>query len=231
MSAPRARRVRVAGPTRLAAFTLLTGFGLGVLGLALSACGRDEGAGRGEREARGSASAGADGAPVPGSDSTGTKAAGGSGAAGRREIEQVRMARAALAHARIPLYPGSEGLDATEFEANTIPFVAVDFFSLDPPERVVAFYDENLRALTQQRNTTREPGAVRYEFESPFSGLAVRPWQPTGTDSLALVTRFDRRDAQGVTSEELDAYGHFLSKARTHVVVNVPRPEPKGSAS
>jgi hypothetical protein len=46
-----------------------------------------------------------------------------------------------------------------------------------------------------------------------------------------MLQRFDRRDAQGVTSAELDAYGKFLARARTHVVVNLPRAEPKGAAS
>lgn len=152
-------------------------------------------------------------------------------AADPSEIEEVRKARAALASAGIAVYPGSQGLDSTEFEANTTPFIAIDFFSLDPPSRVVAFYDRELKELTTRRNATLEPGVVRYEFERAFSGLAVKPWDPKGADSLASVQRFDRRDAQGVTTDELDAYGIFLGKARTHVVVNLPRPESGKDAS
>ncbi len=142
------------------------------------------------------------------------------------DVEPVRLARAALAWSKIPLYPGARGLDATEFDANTAPFVSVDFFSTDPMDRVVAFYDRNLEGLTARRRIAREEGAVRYEFERSFSGLAVKPWEPAGADSSGLLARFDRRDAEGVTSTELDAYGRFLTTARTHVVVNVPRPEP-----
>jgi hypothetical protein len=142
-------------------------------------------------------------------------------------VEPVRLARAAFASAGIPLYPGARALDATEFEANTAPFIAAEFFTLDPPDRVAAFYDRELRRVTRRRNTTLEPGVVRYEFERAFSGLAVKPWRPDGDDRPALLARFDRRDAQGVTSAELDAYGAFLAAARTQVVVNLPRPEPR----
>jgi hypothetical protein len=143
------------------------------------------------------------------------------------DVEPVRLARAAFASAGIALYPGARALDATEFEANTAPFIAAEFFTLDPPDRVAAFYDRELRRVTRRRNTTLEPGVVRYEFERAFSGLAVKPWSPDGADRPALLARFDRRDAQGVTSAELDAYGAFLAVARTQVVVNLPRPEPR----
>jgi hypothetical protein len=158
-----------------------------------------------------------------GADSTDASASGG------REIEPVRLARAALADARIALYPGADGLDATEFEKNQQPFIAVDFFTTDPPERVVAFYDRELEGRTARRDTTREPGAVRYDFERELSGLTVQPWDPQGADSSGVLARFDRRDAVGVTTEELDRYGKFLAQARTHVIVNLPRPEPDKS--
>ena len=141
------------------------------------------------------------------------------------DIERVRIARAALAHARIPLYPGARGLDATEFEANTAPFVAVDFFTTDPPEKVAAFYDRALKRLTARRTTSAQAGAVRYEFDRAYSGVEVKPWQPQAADSTGMLARFDRRDAQGVTSAQLDSYGKFLAKARSHVVVNIPRPD------
>lgn len=141
------------------------------------------------------------------------------------DIERVRKARAALAAAGIPLYPGAAALDATEFVANTAPFITVDFFTTDPPEPVIAFYDRELERLTARRDTTIEEGGVRYEFQRAFSGVAVRPWDPRGADSAALAARFDRRDVEGVTTAELDAYGKFLTQARTQVVVNVPRPE------
>lgn len=141
-------------------------------------------------------------------------------------IEEVRMARAALASAGVPLYPGASGLDATEFEANRAPFIAVDFFTPDSMERVVEFYDRELKEMTARRDTTVEVGAVRYEFgRFFFSGLVVRPWDPTGADSTGFMARFDRRDAQGVTSADLEAYSRMLREARTHIVVNLPRPE------
>ncbi len=158
-----------------------------------------------------------------GADSTGV------GASGGREIEPARLARAALADARIALYPGADGLDATEFEKNQQPFIAVDFFTTDPPERVVAFYDRELEGRTARRDTTRKPGAVRYDFERELSGLTVQPWDPQGADSTGVLARFDRRDAVGVTTEELDRYGEFLARARTHVIVNLPRQEPDES--
>lgn len=158
-----------------------------------------------------------------GADSTGAAASGG------REIEPVRLARGALADARIELYPGADGLDATEFEKNKQPFIAVDFFTTDPPERVVAFYDRELEGRTARRDTTRKPGAVRYDFERDLSGLTVQPWDPQGADSSGVLARFDRRDAVGVTTEDLDRYGKFLARARTHVIVNLPRPEPDES--
>ncbi|MFN2432887.1 MAG: hypothetical protein ABR599_08780 [Gemmatimonadota bacterium] len=143
------------------------------------------------------------------------------------DIEEVRKARAALLRAGVPIYPGARGLDSTEFEANTAPFITVDFFTTDAPERVAAFYDREVADLTLRRDTVVEPGAVRYEFERDFSGVAVRPWLPAGADSSGFLARLDRRDVQGVTFEQLDAYGSFLREARTHVVVNVPRPEPE----
>jgi hypothetical protein len=138
----------------------------------------------------------------------------------------VRLARGALNDAKVPLYPGADGLDATEFEKNQLPFIAVDFFTLDPPEQVIAFYDREIEKLTVERNTTREPGTVRYEFKQPLAGLSVKSWTPTGRDSSGVLVRFDRRDALGVTTEELDHYGKLLAQARTHVIVNLPRPEP-----
>jgi hypothetical protein len=146
-----------------------------------------------------------------------------------RAIEPARLARAALADARIALYPGADGLDATEFEKNQQPFIAVDFFTMDAPERVVAFYDRELEGRTARRDTTRKPGAVRYDFERELSGLTVQPWDPQGADSSGVLARFDRRDAVGATTEELDRYGKFLARARTHVIVNLPRPEPDKS--
>jgi hypothetical protein len=145
---------------------------------------------------------------------------------GDDDIKEVRLARGTLAASGIPLYPGAQGLDALEFDKNGMPFILVDFFTHDPPENVVAFYDRELRHLTRRRDTVIEPGAVRYEFEERFSGLVVRPWDGKGADSTAMLARFDRRDAQGVTSEELDAYGNYLAGARSHVVVNVRRPQP-----
>ncbi|HEY7530906.1 MAG TPA: hypothetical protein VIC56_09545 [Gemmatimonadota bacterium] len=177
----------------------------------------------------GARDAGADGASD--AEGAGSRAAGPSGAMAARpddpEVEPVRLARAALASADIPLYPGAGGLDATEFEANTAPFVAAEFFTVDAPDRVAAYYDRELRARTRRRNTTLQPGVVRYEFERAFSGLAVEPWEPEGADREAMLERFDRRDAQGVTSADLDAYGELLAAARTQVVVNLPRPEPR----
>jgi hypothetical protein len=164
------------------------------------------------------------GAAAPGSPATG--AAKGAPDGGAREPEPVRLARAALHDARVPLYPGADGLDATEFEKNKLPFIAVDFFTLDAPDRVSAFYDRELRDRTAQRDTTREAGSVRYDFEEQLAGLSVKPWSPQGRDSSGVLARFDRRDAQGVTTEELDRYGKLLAEARTHVIVNLPRPEP-----
>ena len=197
----------------------------------------------GDRGGSGDARAGSDTAQVRSGDGAGTDGAGTSAGDGDGvdriesadaatrppdpDVEAVRLARAAIASVDIPLYPGARALDATEFEANTAPFIAAEFFSLDPPGRVAAFYDRELRSQTRRRNTTLEPGVVRYEFERAFSGLAVKPWDPDSTDRAALLARFDRRDAQGVTSAELDAYGDFLRAARTQVVVNVPRPEPR----
>jgi hypothetical protein len=57
----------------------------------------------------------------------------------------------------------------------------------------------------------------------------VQPWDPQGADSSGVLARFDRRDAVGATTEELDRYGKFLARARTHVIVNLPRPEPDKS--
>jgi hypothetical protein len=150
-------------------------------------------------------------------------------AGGGREPEPVRLARGALHGAKVPLYPGADGLDATEFEKNKLPFIAVDFFTLDPPDRVVAFYDREIEALVTRRDMTREPGTVRYEFKHQLAGLSVKPWTPAGGDSSAMLARFDRRDALGVSTEELDHYGKLLQQARTHVVVNLPRPEPAGA--
>jgi hypothetical protein len=142
----------------------------------------------------------------------------------------VRLARAALRDAGIPLYPGADGLDATEFEKNQLPFVAVEFFALDPPSKVTAFYDRGLDGKTVRRDTTIEKGAVRYEFREQLSGLSVKPWDPHGVDSTAVLARFDRRDAQGVSTPELDRYGKLLARAHSHVVVNVRRPEPRASS-
>lgn len=195
----------------------------------LSACdARDDGPG--DVRARGTSA-------VPGSTANADPATAGpavgpgSAVPEHREVEQARLARVALASVGIPIYPGAEGLDSTEFEANTVPFIAIDFFSLDPPEQVVAYYNTAIEHLTARRRTTGDGAVVRYQFERGFSGLSVEPWDPRGKDSLAVVVRFDRRDAQGVTSAELEAYGTFLSQARTHVKVNVPRPEPQGDAS
>lgn len=172
-------------------------------------------------------SGGAAGAsPASGEARPGTAAAARGG-----EIEEIRKARAALATAGIPLYPGAQGLDSTEFEANTAPFISVDFYVLDPPERVAAFYDRALEDRVARRDTTVQPGVVRYEFERMYSGLEVRPWDASGADSSALIGHFDRREKLGVTTAELDAYGKLLARARTHVVVNVPRPEPEGATS
>jgi hypothetical protein len=187
------------------------------------ACRSDE---RAEREESGATSdAGSEGS-APANRAGSIEQQGGSPEPDQHEIQQVRLARATLAHAGIPLYPQAEGLDSTEFEANGVPFISVDFFSVDPPEKVVAFYDRELKDRTSRRDTVIEPGAVRYEFERRFSGLSVRPWDPKGADSTAMLARFDRRDALGVTSQELDAYGLFLGRARSHVVVNLPRPDP-----